>query len=170
MTGSAEETAAFRQSKPQGPLGKLGRVVLFAGGKAYDWSVSDWTPGSRRALGNSGLEAELVAANVERFDVDGDVVLDPRVALNIHHGSSLHPLILSGEFPEIFSRQDYDDKVFGSYWPGLPEKPAEDPKTKSDPAATRGSADRADRFPPGRRPGTLSSHLAGRRGNRFGVR
>ncbi len=142
MTGSAEETAAFRQSKPQGPLGKLGRVVLYAGGKPYDLSIGGWTPGSRRALGTSGLEAELVEANVERFDVEGAVVLDPRVALKIHRGSASHPLVLSAQFPEVFNRQDYDDKVFGTYWPGPgvpgapPDKPADDAKAKSDPAST----------------------------------
>ncbi len=40
-----------------------------------------------------------------------------QVHLNIHHDSTSHPLVLSAEFPEIFSRQDYDDKVFGTYWP-----------------------------------------------------
>ena len=136
MTGSAEETAAFRQSKPHGPLGRLGRVVLYAGGKTYDFPVSDWKPGTRRALGDSGLEAELVDADVEQFGVGATVMPVPRVNLKIHHGPTSHPLVLSAEFPEIFSRQDYDDKVFGSYWLAAAEKPAEGPKTKPDAAAT----------------------------------
>jgi hypothetical protein len=132
MTGSPEETEAFLHSKPSGPLGKLGRVVLWARGKAYDLPLSDWTKGTRRPLGDSGMEAEFVEFGVEQVPVAETVVLDPRILLTIHHGSSSHPLILSAEFPEIFSQQDYADKVFGTLWPGQPGKPDGDVKPTGD--------------------------------------
>ena len=78
MTGSAEETAAFRHSKPAGPLGKLGRVVLYAAGKSYDWSIDDWKSGTRRALGDSGLEAELVDVGEGEVDLGREAQFDAR--------------------------------------------------------------------------------------------
>ncbi|MGA2254728.1 MAG: cytochrome c biogenesis protein ResB, partial [Thermoguttaceae bacterium] len=130
MTGSPEETSAFRQSKFEGALGKKGRVVVYADGKSYDWSLDDWTPGTRRPLGDSGLAAELVGINVGQVNTSGDPQLDVQVRLDIHHGSASHPLVLSAEFPDVLSRQDYGDKVFGTYWPGQPDKRAEYPEAK----------------------------------------
>jgi len=140
MSGNAEETAAFLQSKPKGPLGRLGRVVVYAGGKVFDWSISDWAPGTRRALGDSGLEAEFVDVREGKVDIRGDVPEDIQVRLNIHRNSESHPIVLSAAYPQVFNRQDYDDNVFGAYWPGQPEKPVDPPKSKSEekPAASPG--------------------------------
>lgn len=132
MTGSAEETAAFRQSRLSGPLGKLGRVVLYARGKSYEFSISDWKRGSRRPLGDSGLEAEFVGMGTVPVEVERAAQVDEQVLFNIHHQSETHPLLLSANYPEIYGLQDYDDEVFGSYWLGQPQVPAEDPKSKSD--------------------------------------
>jgi hypothetical protein len=125
MIRSAEETAAFRQSKPQGPLGR-GHAVLYAGGKAYDLPTDGWERGTRRKLGDSGLEAELVGIDTEEESVQQTPVLDARLYLMIHRGAQARPMLLSSEFPCVLSRQDYADGVFGSYWPGLPPKPAGD--------------------------------------------
>ncbi len=142
MSGSEEETAAFRKSKLSGPLGKLGRVVLYARGKSYEFPITDWKQGTRRPLGDSGLEAEFVGIDVEPLGSQKDDAVDVRLYLNIHHDSDSHPLILSAEFPEVSSQQDYHDEVFGAYWLGLPGTPAEDPKSKADaqPAAKPGDA------------------------------
>jgi hypothetical protein len=106
MASSAEETAAFLASKPDGPLGKEGRVVLYAGGRNYQWTADEWKPGQRRRLGTTGLEAEMVA-------------VEPKlggVRLLIHGGKgAAQPVFLASEFPE-FCRQDYRDGVFGTYW------------------------------------------------------
>ena len=139
MTGRPDETAAFRQSKPAGPLGKLGRVLLYAGGKSYDWPIDDWKRGTRRALGDSGLEAELVDRSEGRIDLKAGAVVDAQVRLKIHHGSQSHPLVLSAEFPEL-SDQDYPDNVFGTYWCGQPEKPNDPPPSKSDAGSKDASA------------------------------
>ena len=92
-------------------------------------------------LGDSGLEAELVDVRKGQVGIRGDVADDTQLRLNIHRNSTSHPLVLSAEFPQAFSRQDYDDKVFGAYWPGQPEKPVDNPKTKPEekPAAPPGA-------------------------------
>ena len=46
-----------------GAFGQARLAVLYAGGKSYDLSLGDWTPGTRRPLGDSGLEAELVGVS-----------------------------------------------------------------------------------------------------------
>jgi hypothetical protein len=126
MTGNEDETAAFQQSAPKGPLGKLGRVVLYAKGEAFDWPLDDWQPGSRRPLGNSGLQAELVDLAPDQ----GDVV----VRLMIHDGDSVQRMALSSELPEKVNWQDYSDGVFGVYWLARSErtaKPKETPKPEA---------------------------------------
>jgi hypothetical protein len=144
MTGSPEETAAFRQSAPAGPLGKLGRVVLYAGGKPYDWSLDDWKAGTRRALGDSGLEAELVGLEEGEINQRGDAQFDSQVHLKIHRGAQSHPLVLSAEFPHVFSQQDYEDQVFGTCWRGPIEKPKETPPAKSDATAKSDTGTKSD--------------------------
>jgi hypothetical protein len=116
MSGNEAETAAFQQSAPRGPLGKRGRIVLFAKGQVCDLPLDDWQPGKRRALGDSGCEAELVDFARDQSDV--------LVRLIIHKGDSTQRMVLSSEFPESFNWQDYADGVFGSYWLARPEKPA----------------------------------------------
>ena len=63
MAGSEEEMAAFRESKPDGPLGRLGRVVLRAEGLNYQWPLDDWKTGENRSMGHSGLKAELLSVD-----------------------------------------------------------------------------------------------------------
>ncbi len=139
MTGSSEETEAFRQSKLEGRLGRLGRVVLYARGRSYEFSVTDWPQGTRRPLGDSGLEAEFMGISLEPLGDKKQDPVDVRVHLKIHHGAVSHELVLSADYPEAFSQQDYDDQVFGAYWFGLPSTPPEDAKNKADaPAAPTG--------------------------------
>ena len=103
MTGSPEETAAFRSSKPDGPLGKQGRIVLRVGEENLQFTLDDWKPGTRRPLGKSGLNAEFVE-------------FDPRfstVKLQIHRrGQSPQKMVLSAEFPEMISQQDLQQPRF----------------------------------------------------------
>ncbi len=147
MTGSLDETAALLKSTPEGPLGKLGRVVLFSGGKLYDFPLADWKPGSRRKLGDSGLEAELVGVDAGQVAVKEDAPLDTQVRFTIHRDSASSPLVLSANYPEIFSRQDYDDKVFGTYWAGQPDKPAENTPAKPAESAPAKPAESAKAKP-----------------------
>ena len=124
MTGNEDETAALRQSAPTGPLGKKGRAVLFAQGHVYDWALDDWQPGSRRKLGDSGLEAELVGLVKNQDDV--------LAKFDIHKGSSIQRLVLSSEFPELLNQQDYVDAVFGSYWLARPAGKDEGERMKDE--------------------------------------
>ena len=102
MTGSEEETAAFRQSKPDGPLGRLGRVVLRAKGLNYQWPLDDWKTGEIRALGNSGMKAELLSVDHSLREV----------RLKIHGGPEAQLLQVSAESPAQKNQQDYADGVF----------------------------------------------------------
>ncbi len=117
MTGSPEETAAFRQSSPEGPLGKLGQVVLFAKGKAHHWQLDDWKPGDSRPLGDSGLTVELKNVDSKKGEVD----------FSIHRGGTSRPMELSAEFPQLMTQQDFEHQVFGTYWRGAGEKSAVEP-------------------------------------------
>ncbi len=113
MTGSREETAAFRQSKPEGPLGRLGRIVLRAKGLDYQWPLDGWKTGERHDLGQSGLSVELLS--VDRMLGE--------VRLQVRGGPEAQVLHLSAESPADANRQDYADEVFGTYWLG-PDSPA----------------------------------------------
>jgi hypothetical protein len=141
MTGSPQQTAAFRHSQLSGPVGKLGRVVLYAAGKPYEFSVSDWKQGTRRPLGDSGLEAELVGFGAIQVDVQRTDQVDEQILFNIHNQSQSHQLLLSANFPEIYGFPDYQDEVFGSYWLGLP--PAAD-ESQSNPDAAKPDAAKPD--------------------------
>lgn len=106
MTGSAEETAAFQHSGPDGAVDKEGRIVLYTGGKSYQWPVDGWKPGERRPLGTTGLEVEFLESQ-SQFHA---------VRLLIRHGKDeSHRMFLSSEFP-AFNQHDYADGVFGTYW------------------------------------------------------
>jgi hypothetical protein len=115
MSGSPAETAAFRASPPRGPLGKLGRLVLFARGETFDWGLDDWKPGTRRPLGKTGLEVELLRQDSTLGSLH----------LKVYGGGSPQPMVVSAEFPEMVSQQDYRDEVFGSYWIEAQKPPAD---------------------------------------------
>ena len=106
MSGSAEETAAFREPAPDGPLGKKGRIVLRAGGRNYQFAVDQLQPKSRQPLGKTGLEIELV-----KFDPAFLIV-----QLLVHRGKEEpQRMFLLASLPE-FDEQDERHGVFGSYW------------------------------------------------------
>jgi ABC-type transport system involved in cytochrome c biogenesis permease subunit len=133
MTGSQEETAAFLADKPDGPLGTLGRVEFAVDGKRFQWPVDDWKPGTRKPLGATGLEVELVQED-SRF---------ARVRLAVHHSAGggvgrvkrappsapdaavpateSEPMALYADLP-IFNQQDYRDGVYGTYWRDTSQK------------------------------------------------
>ena len=113
MSGSAEETAAFRQSAPDGPLGRKGRIVLRADGCNYQFAVDQLQPKSRQPLGKTGLEIELV-----KFD---PTFLS--VQLLVHRGKEEpQRMFLLADLPE-YDEQDGRHGVFGSYWFDAAQKP-----------------------------------------------
>jgi len=117
MTGSREETAAFLGAKPQGPLGKLGRVSLSVRGEHFQWPVDDWKPGQRKPLGKTGLEVELVKEDSRYYAVvlaiHAKVPSAPKD--KGHEAGGPQPMALYADLP-LSNRQDYQDGVFGTYW------------------------------------------------------
>jgi cytochrome c-type biogenesis protein CcsB len=138
MTGSAEETAAFRQDKPDGRLGKLGRVALRARGADFQWPLDDWKAGQRKPLGQTGLEVELV-----RVESGQEGSGFRCVRLKIHRLPSPtgrgaggegepQPMSLFADLP-ISNQQDYSDGVFGTYWRDVPQEAPHDSPHDSAP-------------------------------------
>jgi hypothetical protein len=122
VAGSRAETDAFLNSRPDGPLGTKGQLVLWAGGKSHTFLVDSLAPGSRVPLGDTGLQLELAQS-------------DPQfsgVAIRLFApGESLRRLILLADYPEL-NQQDEEHGVFGSYWLGPRPAP---PATAGSPAA-----------------------------------
>ena len=106
VAGSQAEAEAFLNSRPDGPLGTKGQIVLWAGGKSYTLLVDSLAPGSRVPLGDTGLRVELAQS-------------DPRlsgVAIRVFApGESPRRLMLLADYPE-FNQHDDEHGVFGSYW------------------------------------------------------
>ena len=106
MTGSRAETEAFLQSRPEGPLGDLGQVVLYCGGKTFRFNVDPWQHEPRRPLGDSGLEVELVRVNTMMLGV----------RIDVHRpGDPPQPMTLLATLPHM-NRQDDLHGVYGTYW------------------------------------------------------
>ena len=63
MAASKAETDAFRDSRPEGPVGRLGQLVLHAGGKKHCLALEDLEGKPPVPLGTTGMKVELV-----RFD------------------------------------------------------------------------------------------------------
>ena len=116
MTGSAEETAAFRGSQPDGPLGEKGRLVLRSGGHDYQFAVDRLKPNLRQPLGSSGLEIELLQFDPSFLSVQ----------LLVHHGKEPpQRMLLLADLPE-YNEQDDRDGVFGAFWYDATRKPSGD--------------------------------------------
>ena len=106
MTGGPEETEAFLASRPEGPLGRLGQVVLSAGGKTFHFPVDQLRGQPPQPLGTTGLKMELVEFD-PRF---------PGVHLRIHaKNGPPETMTLYASLPH-FNRQDHRNGVFGTYW------------------------------------------------------
>ena len=59
MTDNAAETAAFRDARPDGPLGRKGRIVLYAGGRTYQFAVDELPPKSAPSAGQDRLGSRV---------------------------------------------------------------------------------------------------------------
>jgi len=110
MAGSRAETEAFRDGRPEMPLGLRGNVVLHAGGKKYEFRVDDYDlrgePNPRFALGESGLEVEVVQHDAT----------SGRIVLAVHRqGDRPGMLWLSSQNP-VRNQQDYEQGIIGHYW------------------------------------------------------
>jgi len=106
MTGSRDETEAFRQSRPEGELGRQGQLVLYADRQTFRLQVQELGKGSQTPLGATGLAVELVQHDSKFLGVE----------LRIHHQDDPpQRMLLLADYPE-FNHQDYHNGVFGTYW------------------------------------------------------
>ncbi len=106
VASSQAETDAFSRSAPRLPLGTHGQVVLVASGQPFVLPVDQMAEGQPVALGQTGLEAQLI-----RFDPQF-LLVELRIA---DRGREPEKMLLLADFPE-FSRQDHRHGVFGTYW------------------------------------------------------
>lgn len=116
MTGNRAETEAFRHSRPEGPLGRWGQVVLFAGGRKYHFPVDELFEAARRGsreapgtlrLGDTALEVAMMPDfNFAELRIKLQVYRDGRPSREIWlHANQPHR-----------DQQDYQNEVFGTYW------------------------------------------------------
>ncbi len=125
---SQAETDAFLDSRPEGPLGEKGQVVLHAGGRKFPLPIDGWQPGERKPLGNSDLAVELL-------QVDAAV---RGIALRIRApGQTPQQMMLLADYPE-FNRQDHEHGVFGAYWLASGAKSDAAPAKEAAPGSLQG--------------------------------
>lgn len=123
VAGSQAETAAFLDSRPEGPLGKHGQLVLHAGGKKFVIGMHQFQIRSRQPLGDTGLEVELMA-----LDAGSQTAV-----LRVHcPGEEPQRMMLSCLAPE-FDQQDEEHGVFGVYWAPEADPPEADPAKRPAP-------------------------------------
>lgn len=127
VADSQAETDAFLDSRPDGPLGSQGQIILFAAGTRHVFPLDSWKPGSRMPVGDTGLQVELAELN-PRFSGVSLQVIAP--------GEKPQRLMLLADYPE-FNRQDREHAVFGTYWRG-PTAPQASGGGQAEPGALRG--------------------------------
>jgi hypothetical protein len=106
VAGSQAETDAFLNSRPEGPLGSKGQIVLYVGGKRHVFPLDSFAPGSRVPLGDTGLQVELVELDSRFWGVSLRVIAP---------GEKPQRLMLLADYPE-FSLQDKEHGIIGTYW------------------------------------------------------
>ncbi len=120
VAGSQAETEAFLQSKPEGPLSKLGQLVLFLGGRRFVIPVEKLQAQSRVPLGATGLEVQL-----ERIEPTFQAVVLRILAA----GQPAQQMKLIAGYPQ-FNQQDDENGVFGTYWAPEPKRAPGDPPSQ----------------------------------------
>ena len=119
MATSEAETKAFREIRPEKPLGPLGQVVFYVKDKSYHFSVKDLQGKGPVALGKSGYRIAMADLDPKSLRLLIEVY-----APGQSEGSG--SLMLSAVRPDI-NQQDSRNQVFGSYWYAADEKTANKP-------------------------------------------
>ena len=120
MATSQAATEAFRNSRPEGPLGPLGQIVLYTKGKKYPISVKELLDKNSVPLCDSGVHVKLIKLEPDSL----------RIWLETHvegKDNSDSLLLLSATHIEI-DQQDTKNDVFGVYW----FAPSEQPNKEAD--------------------------------------
>ncbi len=119
---SMAATEAFLQSRPEGPLGTKGLVVLYADGKRYQFSVDKLLAEKAVPIGDTGLTLEAVRLDEQFFGL----------VLLVHcAGEPDQRMVLFADVPE-FNQQDEEHGVYGTYWVDVAKLPEVDSATESD--------------------------------------
>lgn len=106
VAGSQAETDAFLHSQPEGPLGRLGQVVLYGGGRRFVIPVEQFQSRPRIGLGETGLEIELIRH---------EPTMQAVVLWIVCGQSPPREMKLLAAFPQ-FNQHDAENGVFGTYW------------------------------------------------------
>ena len=134
MAASKAETDAFRDSRPEGPVGRLGQLVLHAGGKKHCLPLEDLEGKPPVPLGESGMKVELV-----RFEP-----ASLRVYLRTYpkEPDARPGALLLHAYRTDLDQQDRPNGVFGSYWfdrrPSPTRRPAAFRRRQSPPRPSPG--------------------------------
>ena len=129
------ETESFRDSRPVGPLGRSGQIVLHAGGEKFHFLVDDLKVGQPMPLGQSGLAVALLEFDRDRLQIALEILRPGEKGGGAGDKESKKRdavragiLVLHG-FQANLDRQDSKNGVYGSYW--------FDPKGDKDKSASR---------------------------------
>ena len=145
MAPGKGETDAFRDSLPEGPLGRLGQLVLHAGGKKHCLLLEDLQGKPPVPLGDTGLKVELVRFSPASL----------RAHLRVHPADkdAKPGVLLLHAFRTDLDQQDRANGVFGSYWFDAAKKDAAAEAVPPASDCRRGGTSR--RHHPRRRPEAL---------------
>ena len=113
LAASKAETEAFIDSRPEGPLGRNGQVVIHADGKKFHFLVDDLKDKKPKTLGDTGLAVRLLEFNRRRLQVALEVLHAEGTGLQDMRRAGI--LVLHG-LQSNLDRQDEKNKVYGSFW------------------------------------------------------
>jgi len=117
LAGSQAECDAFLASRPEGPVGSLGQVVLWHGGQVYRFPVEQLQNRPEQPLGRTGLKVVFVRYE-ERFRA---VELQVQSEQQSENRASAR-MLLFAQNPS-HDRQAEALGVYGSYWVEPPPVP-----------------------------------------------
>jgi hypothetical protein len=111
VASSQAETEAFLDSRPKGPPGDEGLLVIHAAGRRFEFTPESLPAHQRVPLGGTGLELERVPLS-RRFVAAELPIVDLRIRAP---GDSPQRMLVMADAPEL-NRQDPDHAVFATYW------------------------------------------------------
>jgi len=106
MTGKRAQTEAFLRALPEGELGPLGQVVLWASGKPFRFDVAELRKEPRQPLGTTGLEVELQELNPWMLGVQ----------LAVSEGDEPRQRMFLFAYLPYANQYDSQHGVYGAYW------------------------------------------------------
>lgn len=106
LARSDAEADAFLDSRPEGPLGGQGQIVLHTSGRKFHFDVDRLRRGSPQPLGETGWKVELVNVVPQLLGVQLQL---------LRNNQPPRRMILLADFPEL-SQHDHEAGIYGTYW------------------------------------------------------